>query len=187
MTAADLPRVEVPGAQLRQNVAALVAQQRQDGPVRATAGHLAEYRHLLHDADPDSTVPPFVDLTNRPTVPEAAVKTRLMCVDTRLMMTVTVTDVPDLLDPITRRMVAPSRVRIHLSRSDNREWASVEVWGPRRLKAGDLGQTISSMGWHEATREWPVANRPEWLTELLAEYRPDGWACSLFDLPGGAV
>lgn len=28
----------------------------------ATAGDLAEYRHLLHDADPDSTVHPFVDL-----------------------------------------------------------------------------------------------------------------------------
>lgn len=31
--------------------------------IRASAGHLAEYRHLLHDADPDSTVPVFVDLT----------------------------------------------------------------------------------------------------------------------------
>ncbi|MGW7087613.1 hypothetical protein ACWGH2_29510 [Streptomyces sp. NPDC054871] len=25
--------------------------------------HAAEYSHLLHDADPDSTIPPFVDLT----------------------------------------------------------------------------------------------------------------------------
>lgn len=31
-------------------------------PVHADAAHLAEYSHLLHDADPDSTVPPFVDL-----------------------------------------------------------------------------------------------------------------------------
>jgi hypothetical protein len=29
--------------------------------------HVAEYRHLLHDADPDSKVPPFrVVLTKRP-------------------------------------------------------------------------------------------------------------------------
>lgn len=29
----------------------------------ADDAHRAEYSHLLHDADPDSTVPPFVDLT----------------------------------------------------------------------------------------------------------------------------
>ncbi|ARX81604.1 hypothetical protein SMD44_01002 [Streptomyces alboflavus] len=33
----------------------------------APEGVLAEYRHLLHDADPDSTVPPLrVDLTKQP-------------------------------------------------------------------------------------------------------------------------
>lgn len=29
---------------------------------RIRLGQQAEQRHLLHDADPDSTVPPFVDL-----------------------------------------------------------------------------------------------------------------------------
>lgn len=29
---------------------------------RLRAGRLAEYGHLLHDADPDSTVPAFPDL-----------------------------------------------------------------------------------------------------------------------------
>lgn len=29
----------------------------------ASAGELAEMRHLLHDADPDSTIHPFPDLT----------------------------------------------------------------------------------------------------------------------------
>lgn len=33
--------------------------------IKADPGEQAEYRHLLHDADPDSTVPPFVDLTKR--------------------------------------------------------------------------------------------------------------------------
>lgn len=33
-------------------------------PVRADAGHLDEYRHLLHDEDPDSTTPAIrVNLT----------------------------------------------------------------------------------------------------------------------------
>ena len=33
--------------------------------IKADPGEQAEYRHWLHDADPDSTVPPFVDLTKR--------------------------------------------------------------------------------------------------------------------------
>jgi len=57
---------------LRDRMAALVAKQRKAAEVArlrqeleakphqpATAGDLAEYRHLLYDADPDATVPAF--------------------------------------------------------------------------------------------------------------------------------
>jgi hypothetical protein len=69
------PRIEqadVPLATLRERMAALVERQRQDAAVErlqlilaaqphqhATAGELAEQRHWLYDADPDSTEPPF--------------------------------------------------------------------------------------------------------------------------------
>ena len=60
-----------PAAQVAADVKALVARQRVDlsverrqwllaHPQPADSGHQAEYRHLLHDADPDSTVPPSV-------------------------------------------------------------------------------------------------------------------------------
>jgi hypothetical protein len=66
---------------LRDRMAALVAKQRKAAEVArlrqeleakphqpATAGDLAEYRHLLYDADDDSTVPAFP----YPTTPKGA-------------------------------------------------------------------------------------------------------------------
>jgi hypothetical protein len=61
-----------PQATLRERMTALVAKQRKAAEVAllrqeleakphqpAPAGELAEYRHLLYDADPDATVPAF--------------------------------------------------------------------------------------------------------------------------------
>lgn len=58
MTAADLACVNVPpadGVAVADQLTALKAE-------RLAAGLAAEYRHLLLDADPGSTVPAFVDL-----------------------------------------------------------------------------------------------------------------------------
>lgn len=69
------PRIEaadVPVATLRDRMAALVARQKEEAAVErlrlllaeqphqpATPGEAAEQRHLLYDADPDSTIPAF--------------------------------------------------------------------------------------------------------------------------------
>lgn len=68
--------LDVPLPTLRERMTALVAKQKRDAAVErlrlrladqphqpATAGEAAEYRHLLHDADPDSVTHPFPDLT----------------------------------------------------------------------------------------------------------------------------
>ena len=64
MTAADLARVDVTTEELERRAAlcrsadVLTAANQ----TLAATGAAAENRHLLYDADPDSTVPPFVDL-----------------------------------------------------------------------------------------------------------------------------
>ena len=63
MTATDLARVDVPTtdwAAAADELTALKAE-------RLAAGLAAEYRHLLYDADPGSTVPPLVDLHHHKT------------------------------------------------------------------------------------------------------------------------
>ncbi|WP_406188935.1 hypothetical protein [[Kitasatospora] papulosa] len=64
MTAADLARVDVPLSELERRAAlcrrADVVQAANSE--LAAAGAAAENRHLLYDADPDATVPAFVDL-----------------------------------------------------------------------------------------------------------------------------
>ncbi|MEU4502603.1 hypothetical protein [Streptomyces sp. NPDC024089] len=63
MTATDLARVDVPAtdwAAAADELTALKAE-------RLAAGLAAEYRHLLYDADPGSTVPRFVDLHHHKT------------------------------------------------------------------------------------------------------------------------
>ncbi|MEU1433968.1 hypothetical protein ABZ438_07705 [Streptomyces sp. NPDC005786] len=104
---------------------------------------------------------------------------------------VPVTEVPDLLDPVTRRTVAPATVFIELSRTvrPNREHtnATVHVYGPRRLKSGELGKEISSFNWQTARNEGFRAgvDRPDWLTAVIAEHLPEGWAPKLVELAGG--
>lgn len=102
----------------------------------------------------------------------------------------------DLYDPITRRTVAPSSVMLELSRRETpdegvREWAHVAVYGPRRLKSGELGQEISSFHWEQTGVEGSLSGvrveRPEWLTQGLADHLPAGWSRSLLNLPGGAA
>lgn len=63
MTAADLARVDVTTDELERRAALCRrADKVQDASELAAAGATAENRHLLYDADPDATVPPFVDL-----------------------------------------------------------------------------------------------------------------------------
>lgn len=77
-TPRDIAALDVPLTQLQSDLRHLLAKQRADAAaerlgrllaeqptsVPASAGELAEYRHWLHDADPDSTVPVFrVNLT----------------------------------------------------------------------------------------------------------------------------
>jgi hypothetical protein len=65
---------DVPGVRVASDMALLVARQHvqehadrlavilahpETAIVPARRGHLAEYAHLMHDADPDSTVPAF--------------------------------------------------------------------------------------------------------------------------------
>ncbi|MGW4834702.1 hypothetical protein [Streptomyces globisporus] len=59
MTAADLSRLDVPLAEIEATTARNAAQR--------LAEATAENRHLLYDADPDATVPAFVDLHNHTT------------------------------------------------------------------------------------------------------------------------
>lgn len=66
MTAADLSRLDVPVDVVEADVARIAAR-RQPEPVPAPPGECAEYRHLLYDADPDATVPAFIDLRHHHT------------------------------------------------------------------------------------------------------------------------
>ena len=98
----------------------------------------------------------------------------------------------DLTDPITRRTLSPRTVLVEFFRKETpdegeREWAHVVVYGPRRLKSGELGQEISSFHWEAAVivghSSRPSVARPEWLTHSLADHLPTGWSPSLLELP----
>lgn len=97
----------------------------------------------------------------------------------------------DLRDPRTGRTVIPERVHVRFTRrvtpeeDGGREWASVTVYGPRRLKSGEPGQEIGSFGW-AGTFLGDPQDRPEWLTGLLADHMPEGWNPVLLRLKGVA-
>ncbi|MFI5739106.1 hypothetical protein ACIA9I_12125 [Streptomyces anulatus] len=63
MTAADMERVDVPLDVLIAAVDEIAAA----NAARSLAEATAENRHLLYDADPDATVPAFVDLHHHTT------------------------------------------------------------------------------------------------------------------------
>ncbi|MFL3869180.1 hypothetical protein LT966_21515 [Streptomyces griseobrunneus] len=63
MTAADMERLDTPLDVLLAQVAQITTER--DAQRRAEAN--AENRHLLYDADPDSTTPAFVDLHHHTT------------------------------------------------------------------------------------------------------------------------
>jgi hypothetical protein len=100
---------------------------------------------------------------------------------------------PDLTDPITGRTVIPQRVLLRLSRrftpeeDGGREWASVAVYGPRRLKSGEAGREISSFGWASSMQHGNHGGmfRPDWLTEELVDHMPEGWSPYLIDVKAG--
>ncbi len=102
----------------------------------------------------------------------------------------------DLTDPITRRTLRPEWVRLELTRRETPdegvcEWAHVAVYGPRRLKSGELGKEISSFNWQHASVRANLSDlgeeRPEWLTQALAEQLPEGWSRVLLELPKGGA
>ncbi|MCX4450621.1 hypothetical protein [Streptomyces sp. NBC_01789] len=59
-----IARLDVP-LDVVEAAVARIAQQKQPEP--APPGLVAEYRHLLYDADPDATVPAFIDLRHHTT------------------------------------------------------------------------------------------------------------------------
>ena len=67
MTAADMERVDVPLDVLIARVDATTAANAAARDAQRRAEALAENRHLLYDADPDATVPAFVDLHHHTT------------------------------------------------------------------------------------------------------------------------
>jgi hypothetical protein len=76
-----------------------------------------------------------------------------------------------------------------LTQSDGTvEYASVHVYGPRRLKSGELGKPISSFRWQQARNEGyrGYVPRPDWLSALIAQHLPAGWSPSLVELPESA-
>lgn len=109
---------------------------------------------------------------------------------TDVTVTFPVSGFADLLDPVTGRTVVPQRVELALSREEGtpdgeKFYASVLVAGPRRLKSGETGREITSLGWHREVVDGPHGRelRPEELTKVLEENVPDGWDRSLLDLP----
>lgn len=62
--AVDVPLAEVEAAtKWKVDLSAARLQWLLGHPQPAAAGELAEYRHLLHDVDPDSTIPALNDQT----------------------------------------------------------------------------------------------------------------------------
>ncbi|MYX67317.1 hypothetical protein K388_05051 [Streptomyces sp. KhCrAH-43] len=61
-----IARLDVPLDVVEAAVARL-AEQKRPMPEPAPPGLVAEYRHLLYDADPDATVPAFIDLRHHHT------------------------------------------------------------------------------------------------------------------------
>lgn len=66
MTANPIERLDVPATDVEAAAARFMAWKREAADELA-AGLSAEYRHLLHDADPDATTPAFVDLHHHTT------------------------------------------------------------------------------------------------------------------------
>lgn len=113
---------------------------------------------------------------------------------TQTTVVVPVGGLPNLAGPGTDHTVLPTRVEVSLRRDEGtprgkRERAYVRVYGPRLLKSGSYGKETSTGGW-ECTRNQHYrgdqADRPDWLTSLLAEHLPEGWSPALVELPGGA-
>lgn len=100
---------------------------------------------------------------------------------------------PDLTDPSNRRIVIPARVELRFLREEGtprgtREWVHVAVIGPRRLRSEEAGKPITSIGWERSRIEgrWGYVNRPDWLTDLIADEFPEGWDPSLVQLGGAS-
>ncbi|WP_069630837.1 hypothetical protein [Streptomyces niveus] len=117
-------------------------------------------------------------------------------IHTEVIVIVPALGASDLTDHFTRRIVIPERVELRAVRivkpTESREWVSVSVHGPRRLKSGLPGKEISSFGWDSAVVEsydGAPTSRPDWLTALITKHLPEGWSSVLVDVTatGGAT
>ncbi|MFJ9573609.1 hypothetical protein [Streptomyces bacillaris] len=113
---------------------------------------------------------------------------------TEITIVIPASGATDLTDVFTGRIVIPHRVELRLCHIDtpdeDRRWAHVAVYGPRRLKSGQPGHEISSGCW-EGSTVWcgwrKSASRPDWLTQLLVDHWPDGWNPTLAELSAAAL
>ncbi|MET9923452.1 MULTISPECIES: hypothetical protein [Streptomyces] len=113
---------------------------------------------------------------------------------TEITIVIPASGATDLTDPFTGRIVIPHRVELRLCHiatpDEDRRWAHVAVYGPRRLKSGQPGHEISTHGWHAANPSAsyrPDADRPNWLTQLVIDHWPDGWSLVLVELSAAAL
>ncbi|MFE2346440.1 hypothetical protein [Kitasatospora cineracea] len=86
-------------------------------------------------------------------------------------ITLAIEGAPDLTSPYYRNTtVAPTRLTItyRWSETSGLYFAGPEVFGPRRLKAGGLGQSVD-VGY--LTPE----QRPDWVNDLVAQHTPTDW------------
>lgn len=86
-------------------------------------------------------------------------------------ITLTLDGAPDLTSPYYQNTtVAPVCLTItyRWSETSGQYFAGPEVSGPRRLKAGGLGQTVN-VGYLSPEQ------RPDWVNDLVAQHAPTDW------------
>ncbi|MET9705348.1 hypothetical protein [Streptomyces griseus] len=97
---------------------------------------------------------------------------------TKTTIVIPVSGHPDLGDPSNGRYLIPARVEIDVTQIEGgpkaRTFIYVSVTGPRRLKSGNPGQPITSIGWDNARNSGRrgYVDRPDWLTAVLDEHMP---------------
>ncbi|MFE5140378.1 hypothetical protein ACFRDV_22320 [Streptomyces fagopyri] len=113
---------------------------------------------------------------------------------TAVNLVVPVSGKPDLVDPHNGFVVVPAFVELYLRRDEglpgtDREYAHASVSGPRRLKSGSEGRSISSFGWERPRNRGGrrTVARPPWLAQELYDLMPAGWSMRLVNLTDEAV
>jgi len=89
-------------------------------------------------------------------------------------ITLTVSGAPDMPVTYTKMTIAPARVvfTYRWTKTGGLYSTSVEVSGPRRLKAGNLSE-VWAEDKYVSPKDWPA-----WVAELAATNEPRDWAGS---------